>query len=648
MNLPLLISTLLPRLLLLLSSLQQDPEPVVSLIQKLLAPLSFNEALSYTSGPSALADALRSLAPSVNMLAVDVLRKALRSAGDTAMVAGMKDVVSELIDAYFLRDTQVSSAIGSLLEAFMEKDFSGGYEPGVDIDLIETIDDQLSGSRGHGLMWRRLFEDQNIYEKFFALTSLNPPGAAQQQISKRQRTVAQARLLAIIPPLATLDFETISKSHFPKIEESYGVSPTGAGLLEYAALHMVDTKDDVLMHMTLLDFFTSLLEVMPAKPTLLACRSASKPTPSHSSPALEFLHSKGIHDKALNYYVQSNLEHVDAVDLQFLFGRSANYLATYASKYPRHMLQAMTGPDESSLVDRVLFSISQALDASWTRRTREAPAHDLHVLVSLPRVALLPQIPNLSLSFPRDSRRKSPVFRLPAPPSHEDYLKTIATLFHGPEIRPGQDSDRITEKRTEDEAFYVDSTSEAAAARALYFLYLDQNPEFFTNTVKAAETIAVKENAIAAIGVISAVIKANWAPLPTSTSSVRPVRMRLPTEDELAEFLHSSPRSSSSQSQLPSSGIEALLTSPAVASVVPYLCSPPQTFSGLVGGMGDAESAAYKVAVAKFEALRALHDGLKAYPSKFGEIKALVANAAGRGPWGSGSGVGANIATMEL
>ena len=75
-------------------------------------------------------------------------------------------------------------------------------------------------------------------------------------LPERQRSLAQGRLLRLLPLLAVLDLNILSRSHFPDAERAYGASEKG--LLHFAAIDMVD-QEDVLMHVTLLEFFGELV-----------------------------------------------------------------------------------------------------------------------------------------------------------------------------------------------------------------------------------------------------------------------------------------------------------------------------------------------------------------------------------------------------
>ena len=637
-NLPPLIPSILPEALSLLPTLQQDPEPLVALILRIIHPLSFTDALSYTSGSSSLAEAIRSPSKSINLLAIELLRKAADTPSHVAMIAGMKDVVAELIPAYLLTDIEVSAPVREILKSFLSTDFAGGISPGIDVDMAGTSDEQVPRPQGQGLMWRRLFEDKDIYANFFSLTSLKTFSPGSENIRKDQRTVAQVRLLGLLPTIAGLDFKVASRSHFPAVETSFGLKSGEGGLLDYAALHMVEAKEDLLLHMILVEFYTSLLKAVLPNQKSDSLNVSPPPAAQHSSAALDFLISRGIHARAMSYYLYPEFPQIESTDVRFLIVQSADYIATYASNYQEHILGAVAADNKTSLVSLILSRISKALLNSSSGRHFEPPSRDLHILASLPRVALLPQISDGG----HNSEIVSPVFQIMPRSPHEDFLKTLAVLFHGPGKLVGHVSTAPHSLAAEGHSQNLREVSEAAASRALFILYFDRYPQFFEHLVATADTIALKERALAAIGVISAIISAQWAPLPESPPASSPLA-KLPTEDRLRASLHPA-----TKLYMPSTGLEAVLRSPAMSIVIPYLSSPAQTFSNLVGGRGDAESAAYKVAIAKYEVLKELHKSLKHYTGQGDDVKSIVADAVARGPWAVGGGVGTNVGTLEL
>jgi hypothetical protein len=244
----------------------------------------------------------------------------------------------------------------------------------------------------------------------------------------------------------------------------------------------------------------------------------------------------------------------------------------------------------------------------------------------------------------------SPFFYLPAKPASADVFKVLATIFHGP----------LNEITLEDLAFVPPRASpgqrsvdigknDKAAARALYLYYLEQNPDLWKNVVAAAETVAMKESALAAIGLIEAVISANWITLPEEPSDGSNSPFRLPTERELKS------RCRAYGTLLPPGGVQAILLSPVLEVVFPYLMKPAQSFTNLVGGRGDTESSAYKIAAAKHDTLVTLHVKLQGVADgtpeletgSWQELIAAVARRINQGPLGGSSEVGGRIATLD-
>ena len=139
-------------------------------------------------------------------------------------------------------------------------------------DLLEkdcdrrSIDAKMNGMSvtkndppGQGLLWRRIFFDRDVYEIILSLSSPDNGSGNSTQSEYKQLSLAQGRLLRVLPRLAVLDFHTLSHTNFLDIERQYGILEGDFGLLSFAALRMVD-KEDMLMRITLIDFFADLLE----------------------------------------------------------------------------------------------------------------------------------------------------------------------------------------------------------------------------------------------------------------------------------------------------------------------------------------------------------------------------------------------------
>ena len=579
---------LLNQLSRLLPTLQQDPTPVTDLIDRLISSIryDFTRVLSIDP-PVDFVAGLAAPSPPVNTTTLNLLQKAQHRIGDVGIVARKADVVGALVRLWLCsHDTAVARLAHEVISGLLQAE-------------VESRENTISPDGKW--MWRRLFGDRDIYGSIFSICSLTTAGQDGQP-SKREKTVAQARLLDMI---LRIDGDAVRQSQIPEIEKQYGVNE--GGLLHFAAIHMVDYRNDVLMHVNLLDFYAMYLS---GKQKMLPQRSEqiTNPTTQPSTFPLDFLRQHRIHQRSLAYFL--NPEATDPIDIPFLYGRSANYLSTWASIYPNDFLEPEV---VAATLGRLLNVLRNVSPGQWAQG--RAPKDDLHVLASLPRVVLIPR-----------RQSPSPLFLIPSKPANQDAFLTLAYVFNG-----SQDSAS------------ENSNTENAVARALYYLYVEQHPEFWRQVVTAAETVALKEVALAALSLMTAVITAHWALLP-STASSSDSPFALPTEDALANKCHAP--------SLPATGIEAIMTEPAIGIVIPYLIKPAQTFSNLVGGgRGDVESAAYKVAVAKHETLIQLHEKLRDWVGNHPEAQQMLATVARRvaqGPMGGTSEVGGRVGTIEL
>ena len=561
---------------------------MTDLINRLISPTryDFSRVLSITP-PVDFVAGLAAPSPPVNTTTLKLLQKAQYRIGDIGIVAGKPDVVGALVRLWLCsQDTAVARLAHDVISGLLQA------EVGSQEDAVFTE---------RRWMWRRMFKDRDIYGSMFSICSFTTAGQDGQP-SKREKTVAQARLLDMI---LRIDGDAVRQSQVPEIEKQYGVNE--GGLLEFAAIHMVDYHNDVLMHLNLLDFYAMYLS---GKQKILSQRSEqiTNPSTQPSTFPLDFLRQHHVHQRSLAYYLNPDAQ--DPVDVSFLYGRSANYLSTWASTYPNDFLEP--GVVEATL-SRLLNVLQKVSPGQWAQG--RAPKDDLHVVASLPRVVLIPR-----------RQSPSPLFLIPSKPANPDAFLTLAYVFDGSQ-----------------ELASETSNTENAVARALYYLYMEQHPDFWRQVVTAAETVALKEVALAALSLMTAVITAHWALLPSTTSSPA-TSFALPTEDALANKCHAP--------SLPATGIEAIMTEPAIGIVIPYLIKPAQTFSNLVGGgRGDVESAAYKVAVAKHETLIQLHEKLKDWVGNHSEAQQMLATVARRvaqGPMGGTSDVGGRVGTMEL
>ncbi|KAJ9142959.1 hypothetical protein NKR23_g6854 [Pleurostoma richardsiae] len=253
-NIPALIPRLLPKLTTLLKQYPSDPAALASLSTKLLGPLSFTQVLSLASADS-LIQALRSPAPSANLLAMSVLHKAARSHDDAATLSTMPDLLAEFLRRWLAApQVEVGERGGRVLGDLLDIDCELPPPPPPPRDTNDPLLQQrqqqliLRTAPGQGKMWRRLLHDKDIFHLIVALCSARD---AETAASPRQLSLAQGRLLRVLPRLAVLNLAPLASSE---------LTPSNEGMLHFAALHMVDTSD-ALMHLSLVDFFEALVSV---------------------------------------------------------------------------------------------------------------------------------------------------------------------------------------------------------------------------------------------------------------------------------------------------------------------------------------------------------------------------------------------------
>ncbi|CCF46027.1 hypothetical protein CH063_14912, partial [Colletotrichum higginsianum] len=163
-NIPPLLPTLLPNLTTILKTTPHDPSPIVSLTIKLLSPVPFTQTLQLADESSLIA-ALRSPAPSANLLALAILAKAASSPSDAALLSLMPRVLEELIRRW-LSAPQVevgekaTRVLGDILEVDCE------LPPPPAPSAPSTLGHELARRRhapGQGRVWRRIFHDRDLF-----------------------------------------------------------------------------------------------------------------------------------------------------------------------------------------------------------------------------------------------------------------------------------------------------------------------------------------------------------------------------------------------------------------------------------------------------------------------------------------------------
>lgn len=188
-----------------------------------------------------------------------ILEKAATTPSDAAILAMMNNLVINFV-AQWLSAPQVevgekgSRVLGKLLDVDCET------RPPNDLS-VNGMEITAWKPSGQGLMWRRIFHDHDIYDLILSLCS----NSNNSPLSTQQQSLAQGRLLRVLPRLAALNFRTVTYSEFADLNRRYANVDGNSGLLHFAALHMID-KEDVLMHLNLVDFFEALLSIQRLTP----------------------------------------------------------------------------------------------------------------------------------------------------------------------------------------------------------------------------------------------------------------------------------------------------------------------------------------------------------------------------------------------
>lgn len=240
----------------LLPQLQQDPSALVHFIKKLAAPYRFEDIKDVD-----FEIALDLQATPFHGLILSLLDKATGSSADAQALANRPGVVASIVRLWLCtQDTGIATQAEDLLVALLKVSKNEPLSIGGG-DTIHTY--------GTGPMWRRLFNDQDIRALYYHHTSLQKLSSPPEPIlSDRDKSISQARLLSWLPQVGSMHWDTLVTSHTIDVEREVGLSDN-QGLLHYATTKMVDTENDMLMYMTLINFFSVLITTVKATPHLM-------------------------------------------------------------------------------------------------------------------------------------------------------------------------------------------------------------------------------------------------------------------------------------------------------------------------------------------------------------------------------------------
>lgn len=302
-----------------------------------------------------------------------------------------------------------------------------------------------------------------------------------------------------------------------------------------------------------------------------------------------------IHRSIIDFHTTEDpgLEH------SVVMSSSGDYISQYVSHYPEDVERS---PELHTIMQHIM------------RNIRKGQASDLKILSAIPRSSL---VPRSSGGFAWDS---CVVLDIPIAKTNADFLKTLATIFHGPpkeEYFPVQVPESGTPNRILTEKFY---------ARVLVAKYYHENPDMFSDIARHARTPAMWETALAALTFMSAIITANW----DSSAFIG----QIPENDSMYGRLQEFPRT----------GIELLCDVGKSSSMLSYLIGPADTIPGIRSG---GENAAYRVAMTKFDVVRLLHERIQKEDVP-DNLKAMVRECVAQGPLGRTNAAGSRIGTLDL
>ncbi|KAL8298021.1 hypothetical protein RB597_007022 [Gaeumannomyces tritici] len=255
-NIPNIMPRLLPKLASILKVYQLDPLVLCSLALKLLQATSFTQIFTITSEAD-IVEALRSPAASANTLAMAILGKASASPSEVSILAASALLVTEFLKCW-LSAPQVEvgergvHALTDLLETDCEL-------PPVTLPLASGLprtDLMRRRVPGHGSLWRRLFMDRDMFGLLVDLCEGTPFDG-----DVKQRSLAQGRILRVIPRLAVIHFSALTRSYHPDLLPRPNARAAGASpdsFLHYVTVRMVDL-DDYLMRLSLVDYIETLV-----------------------------------------------------------------------------------------------------------------------------------------------------------------------------------------------------------------------------------------------------------------------------------------------------------------------------------------------------------------------------------------------------
>ena len=197
------------------------------------------------------------------------------------LVGGMEALVGEVVTLWIgSRDTGVAEMAARVLGDLLEMDCEVVQRP-VGHQAINGASTSKEAQQRHrletpgdGRLWKLLFTNPDNLVRIVANCSLSLPAATREALPpgssprpEREITISQGRLLRFLPRIAALNISPLLTDHTPLLQPFQAASSNATlttspstNILSWAALEMVD-QSDVLMQLTLVDFFETLVSL---------------------------------------------------------------------------------------------------------------------------------------------------------------------------------------------------------------------------------------------------------------------------------------------------------------------------------------------------------------------------------------------------
>jgi hypothetical protein len=233
-----------------LRTTRQDATPLFNLAIKLISSLDFASCVDF-AGEDTLISLLNSQLESASHLGIYIIHKAARHPSQAAALASTPGIFETLVKRWIdFSATHLSSRCDHDITELLETDctvpiVNGNYGPSRII--AESVPRQLrrQGEVGQGGLWDIFISNgvlSYVKEKCYLGQYANDP------LHRSDITIAQGRLLRLLPRLASLNFHAVSDTSNPQLfplpdEQAESV---GCGLLQWAALGMIDPSDEIM------------------------------------------------------------------------------------------------------------------------------------------------------------------------------------------------------------------------------------------------------------------------------------------------------------------------------------------------------------------------------------------------------------------